>query len=137
MLRFVRENYFLVGVTEYLNEFLVLIAVHMGWEPADLYYIYCKATDLNIHAHEFQLEFPELYDELKQGTQQAQVVYESVRSEFTVMLSEVKRDFPQFDDLVAEFNRGLKVYQRAHVTPHESIYHWKPYQYVDRKEEYC
>jgi hypothetical protein len=54
-----------VGLTERINEFLVLIALHMGWDPAMMYYRYCKPTDLHIHDREFAERFPDLFEKLK------------------------------------------------------------------------
>ena len=128
-----KTNYFLVGVTERLNEFLVLLALHMGWDPAHLYYERCKPTDLGIHRSDFAKYFPILMPKLERSHKPAVEAWEWATKEFD---AHVKQLGNWFQEVVREFETGLKKYQAAHAAPNRP-YMWKMYHYLDRHTEYC
>jgi hypothetical protein len=129
---YMKAKYFLVGVVERINEFLVLIGLHMGWDLASLYYITCKPTDLDVHRKEFAHYFPELEAKLERSSRPSKEAYEWAKEEFD---SHVNRLGPWFQDLVADFKRGLSQYQIRHRHPQK--YRWTDYTYLDGHVEDC
>ena len=127
-----KSQYFLVGVVERMNEFLVLLAVHMGWDPASLYYVTCKPTDLDVHRKEFKNFFPELEAKIEQSARPSKEAYEYFKKEFD---DHVAKLGPWFKEKVREFEDGLKKYQKRHVRFKE--YRWAYYTYKDGHIEDC
>ena len=132
-IKFLKENYFLVGVTDRLNEFLVLLALHMGWDPASLYYKYCKPTDTEVHRSEFERYFPQLMPKLEKSTTIAREAYEWAKTEFD---SHVNKLGPWFKEVVAKFEKGLNEYQEA-MKDKTRPFQWKLYHYLDHHGEDC
>jgi hypothetical protein len=133
VIKYLKENYFLVGVTEYLDEFLVLLALHVGWDPASLYYVYCKPTTTDVHRAEFAHFFPDLMPKLLRSTAPVQEAYEWAKKDFE---QHVDRLGPWFKALVRKFKTGLKEYQnqkRDEARP----YQWKIHFYKDHHTEDC
>ncbi|KAH9257051.1 hypothetical protein BASA81_004872 [Batrachochytrium salamandrivorans] len=131
-----RDEYFLVGVTPMVNEFLLLLALHMGWDPTALYYVHCKPTDLDVHSGEFKERFPALYSGLEVALAKPTKVYETMRKDFIDKLAELRQVFPEFDALLIQFQTGLAAYQKKRSG--DSLpYPWKRYKYGDGHFEYC
>jgi hypothetical protein len=62
MIKHLATNFLLVAPVEYMNEFLVLIALHMGWELTDLYSPACKGpVENNARLSQFKECYPVQY----------------------------------------------------------------------------
>ena len=132
LIDYMKKNYFLVGVVERMNEFLVLLALHMGWDLSAIYYVKCKPTDLDVHRTEFARHFPDLAAKLERSAKPSMEAYEWARQEFD---SHVAQLGPWFKELVTKYEAGLKSYNRKHHHPHK--YRWMYYQYNDGHTEDC
>jgi hypothetical protein len=60
VIAYLEKNYFLVGLTEYLDEFVVLLGLHMGWDINTLYVPVCKHFEDRVTRSDFQEAFPEV-----------------------------------------------------------------------------
>src|SRR5262249_28097035 len=116
-----------------LNEFLVLLALHMGWDPAALYYIYCKPTTTDVHRSEFSHYFPQFMPKLERSTSVMNDAYLWAKQAFD---DHVKKLGPWFSDVVKNFEAGLKRYQDKHRDT-ERPYQWKYHSYLDNHREDC
>jgi len=133
IVRFLRENYFLVGVTERLNEFLMLIALHMGWDPARMYYRICKPTDIHITAEEFAYFYPDLMKKIQRATRPMMEAYETVRRDLE---DHIIRLGPWFQEVVKEFEIGLRAFQ-ASQRSNDRPFRWQIYYHIDHLGESC
>lgn len=133
MINYLKNNYFLVGVTDYLDEFLVLLALHMGWDPSALYYEHCKPTIADVRQKDFAIYFPELMPKLIRSTAPMMETYEWAKKEFESYISQLG---PWFHETVAKYKAGLKEYQEARQNK-ERPYLWKPRVYRDGHKEDC
>jgi len=126
------EQYFLVGVTEHLNAFLVLLAVHMGWDPSRLYYLRCKPQNVDVGSQRFGQEFPELHAKLEGSCATMTHVYQHAKAKFE---SHVAQLGPWFQAMVDEFEAGLKKYQADKAVGQS--FKWRVHKYIDGEYEYC
>lgn len=132
-IKFLEQNYFLVGVTDRLNEFLVLLGLHMGWDLSSLYYIYCKPTTSDVHHAEFAHYFPELMPKLEKSTTVVREAYLWAKQQFD---DHVDKLGPWFKETVRKFEEGLKDYQEKNKDP-ERPFQWKTHSYLDHHKEDC
>jgi len=128
------NNYFLVGVTERLNEFLVLLALHMGWDPQRLYYERCKPSNVDVGTAMFKRLYPALYNKVEASCAAMSAVYEHARDRFD---EHVRQLGPWFKDEVAKFENGLKRFQIQQSGPLGVSYKWRLHYYEDGKTEDC
>ena len=105
LINVLNEEYFLVGITERLNEFLVLLAVHMGWDPQNLYYKRCKPQNVDVGNATFANLFPEIHDKLKGSCGMMTEVYQQVKAQFERHVAQLG---PWFPKMVSEFEHGLQ-----------------------------
>ena len=124
------SRFFLVGVTERLNEFLVLLSAHVGWDPAKLVYRRCKSSPVTISLDEFKAAFPAEAATLESHAAFAVPAYERAREDFDAHVRKLGAWFPR---LVSTFEVALKQYQ-ATTTPREG---WTQVTYVDGVTEMC
>ncbi|KAH9251395.1 hypothetical protein BASA81_010806 [Batrachochytrium salamandrivorans] len=133
-----QRDYFLVAVTEHVNDLLVLLAWHMGWELSSMYYLRCKATDLGITQDAFRARFPELMQSLEQAMAPAREVYLTMKQEFELELALVYLQHPHLVKAKQEFEAGLAGFQNLH---HENMTtpHMQWLEYIDKSGErlYC
>jgi hypothetical protein len=128
-----KSQYFLVGVTERLNEYLVLVALANQWEFSSLYYRRCKPSNLDVKKPEFERYFPELAKKLEAASEPALHAYEWARDQFDNHVSQLGS---WFQDQVTEFEVGLKEFQNTrHAEP--GSYLWKTFHYVDGHPDTC
>lgn len=130
-----RTQYFLVGVTPMLDDFLLLLALHMGWDPTVLYYLHCKPSNLDTRAPEFKTRYAALYSAIETTVAPMTQVYNHVEADFKAKLNTLKQVFPQYDSLLKQFKAGIKQYQlerRRSMT-----YRWQSHAYKDGHSEYC
>ena len=125
-------QYFLVGLTERLSEFLVLLALIHGWDPKVLYYRKCKPTNFDLNAEQFTKYFPHLVNKLKSAMVAANEAYDWAKAEYE---SHIKTLDPWFPTMVSEFEQGLREYQKKERAP--GSYDWKDIMYRDGQSEYC
>ena len=127
-----QNQYFLVGLTERLNEFLVLLALINGWNPKVLYYRKCKPTNFDLNVAQFTQYFPHLVDKLRSATVAAKEAYDWAKSEYETHVKTLDAWFPK---MVYEFEQGLREYQKQQRAP--GSYDWKEIIYRDGRSEYC
>lgn len=132
LLAVLRQRFFLVGVADYLNEFLVLLAIHMGWSIQSIFYVKCKESNLNIGRDEFAKHFPKQFAKMSTAVQPYKEIYIQMKQEFEEHISRLG---PWFKALVAQFIAGLKAYQAAHESAIK--FKWNFYRYVDGQLEDC
>jgi len=128
------SNYFLVGVTERLNEFLVLLALHMGWDPQRLYYERCKPSNVDVGTAVFKRLYPALHRKLAASCAMMTEVYEHARDRFD---EHVRQLGPWFGAEVAKFEKGLKHFQVQRNGPSGVSYKWRLHYYEDGQSEDC
>lgn len=129
-----KTQYFLVGTTERLNEFLVILSLIYGWDPKYLYYRTCKPTNLNIHLKEFGKYYPELVEKVRVSAKPYTDGYLWAKQNFDKFVKSLGDWFPP---LVAEFEAGLKAYQDNFKKKGVPSYQWQLIQYLDGSTEYC
>jgi hypothetical protein len=129
-----KRDYFLVGVTEKLNQFLVLLALANGWEPSSLYYRKCKVSNLDVHPKPFERYFPDLLQILRQDLSPVQEAYQWAKREFEEHTAKLG---PWFMEMVEEFEMGLKEYQQKMLGNRTESYHWKEMQFLDGRTAFC
>jgi hypothetical protein len=127
------NEYWLVGIKERLNEFIVLLALHFGWDLTTMYYLPCKEMSMNITLDEFGMYFPELVAKLERMVQVESRVYLRIKNEFDKQVARLNEQF-NFTRLVNEYERGLKRYQQQNK---KSSYRWEYYRYLDGHREEC
>ena len=125
-----KTKFFLVGVTERINEFLVLLATFYGWEFKYLYYRTCKKSDLKITSEDFQKYFPDLVHTFQRNVMMYEKAYLWARDQFD---ANINRLGPRFQELVKEFEAGLKLFQDSYPTS----FKWEYVKYVDGFLEDC
>lgn len=133
VVQMLRNRYFLVGVVEHLNEFLVLLALHQGWDLASLYYRRCKPTNVEITAALFKRRNPDLYKKLYAASAVLRRAYEVAKADFEAHVARLGEWFPP---LVAQFERGLAAYQASHVN-RLAPYKWESVRLNDGTPEEC
>jgi hypothetical protein len=115
LIEILSQDYFLVGITERLNEFLVVLALHQGWDVSSLYYRKCKVTDMKINIQDFARKFPNRYREMESQLLPMKQAYEWAKNDFD---NKIKQLPSWFGDLVQQFNQGLVKYQLENQSPH-------------------
>jgi hypothetical protein len=135
---FLQQNYFLVGVTEHINTFLVLLALHMGWDLEKLYYVKCKGTDVRLSPKDLDQNFPLVMQRLREKTRVHAEVYNRVKNFFTIQVKKLDARFEGgpggLSALVTQFEKGLKAFQQSKKTP---ALPWTWYAYKDGHNEDC
>lgn len=139
LIDFLTEKYFLVGVTERIDEFLVLLAVHMGWKLSDVYYVYCKPVNIHITEAEFAWYHPNEYARLKKELEPLRAVHAHFLAEFD---KHTARLGPWFAELVQKFRAGMSVSTEANkknkfMGKKYAFYKWRKFVYLDGVEEDC
>jgi len=132
IIHILKNEYFLVGLTERLNEFLVLLALVNGWDPKVMYYRKCKPTNFDLDPRHFENYFPDLTKKLSHATNAAQVAYRWAKADYEKHVSKLG---PWFPAMVKEFETGLREYQRQQRPP--GSYAWKEIIYRDGRSEFC
>ncbi|KAH9258102.1 hypothetical protein BASA81_003665 [Batrachochytrium salamandrivorans] len=126
-----QAQYLFLGVTDKLNELLVLLAWYMKWDMEAMYYTPCKQhTDLAFSPAEFKLAFPRLYKQLSLWLAPHVRVYDAVAKAFNSEFA----SHPELASKLERFTHGLNEYQRHH---HHQSKQWQRYEYVDGMQEYC
>lgn len=133
IIKVLKSEYFLVATTEYLDEFLVLIALSQGWKLQDLYYRKCKPSNLSVHRQEFERLFPKLIAKLDKSGKPLLEAYTWARAQFA---REISKLGPAFQDKVAEFKQGLKEFQ-AEKRGQDEMYKWNEIRYRDNHRDVC
>jgi len=126
-------SFVLVGVTERLNEFLVLLALHQGWALKHLYYMRCKIQDVSVDAKVFKAHFPAAYAKLQQSTRAQAEAYEHAKALFAAHVDSLG---PWFRDVVAQYETGLRAFQNEYELARSSK-KWVQFTYIDQQTEYC
>jgi hypothetical protein len=132
LVKLIDQEYFLVGVTDRLNEFLVLLALHQGWDPSRMYYMKCK-PQYDVTVQMFGDQFPELLLKLQKASVVMREAYQYAKAKFD---SHVAQLGPWFPRLVGDFEIGLKKYQKEHELK-ENKFKWRVHRYLDGEWEYC
>ena len=128
-----KKKYFLVGVSERINEFLMVLALHMGWDPAALVYRKCKATDADVTRAAFERRYPDLGAKLAKASAPVTEAYEWAKAEFD---AHIKRMPPWFPGMVRDFEAKLKEYQKQWTVPGRP-FKWRHAKYLDGVWEFC
>lgn len=126
------REYFVVGVTDRLNELLVLLATANGWDPAALYYRNCKPNNVELDITQFEAHFPLLMAKLRRSMEVPDMVYQSAKASFEEHIQGLG---PWFSDKVKAFEMGLREFQQKQR--HAGSYEWKLMTYVDGQTELC
>lgn len=129
-----KTQYFLVGISERMNEYLVLLAEANGWDLKYLYYRKCKPTDLHVHKEEFRRYYPELVEKLERIAKPSIDAYEWAKMQFDEHVKSLGDWFPK---RVEEFERGLAEFQAKSRRDKKEAYLWKQIRYVDGHSEFC
>jgi hypothetical protein len=133
IIEYLKENYFLIAPVDRINEFLVLLGLHMGWDFKHLYYVSCKLTDLDVKRKEFESHFPRQAKKLVKATLYYNQVYEYFKAEFNEHVSMLGE---WFSLLVKDFSMRVKKYHRYYHSGLKA-YQWKTYKYSDGHMELC
>jgi len=133
-----QRDYFLVGVTERANEFLLLLVMVYGWDFSAAYYEVCKVMNFKVTVEEFKQYFPDLVEKLVQQTEIARVGYEWAKAKFE---ENMKRHFGsslEFNRTLIKFKKGLAQYQKMKLEQKpEPKARWRQVRYRDDMTEYC
>ena len=127
-----QKYFFLVAPVERMNQFLVLLAIHMGWKYESLYYVTCKPQDIDVRRSDFVKYFPHLAEKLDTATRPMAEAYRWAKESWD---SHIKRLGPWFEEEVQKFIDGLSAYQMKHHHPFK--YRWATYRYLDGHTEDC
>jgi hypothetical protein len=142
MTRYLKRNYYLVGVMGRINEFLVLLALHNGWDIHSMYYLPCKRTNLGIRTSDFAELFPNLYRKLESFSRPDRTVYERLRKEFDSHIAALEAVSKikwgrTFSDIVNEYETGLAQYQNRTMALNLKPFQWRKIVYKDKTWEDC
>ena len=127
------SRYFLVGVSERINEFLVLLALHNGWDLSAMMYRRCKTTDIEVTKPAFAAEYPELAARLEVAVRPMAEAYAWARDRFD---EHVRRMPAWFPDMVKRYEGMLAEYQKLWEVPGRP-FKWRVTWYGDGKWEAC
>lgn len=129
MTEHLHNKYFLVGVSEKVDEFLVLLALANGWDLDSIHYKNCQPSDLEVSSERLNQFFPSAVDKLKNHPQvkRAQQAYEQAKRDFE---EHVQGLGSWFTDKVEEFSQQQR---QKHSNPRK----WKKHQYMDGFQEEC
>ena len=128
-----KRNFFLVGITERINEFLVLLAIANGWDLTAVYYKKCKQSNLDVPKRVFAEYFPSLVAKLEASSQASAEAYKWATEQFD---QHVKALGPWFQQKVKEYERGLHAFQASKKTDATS-FKWQPFKYTDGHQDVC
>lgn len=126
------REYFVVGVTDRLNELIVLLAIVNGWDPAALYYRKCKPNNVELDIAQFEAHFPLQMAKLRRSVEVADTVYRYAKAAFE---EHVQGLGPWFHDKVKTFETGLREFQQKQR--HAGSFEWKLMTYIDGQTELC
>ena len=132
-IKILENKYFLVGVTERLNEFLVLLALHFGWDSKWLYYRRCKPQNVQMHSREFNKTHPDLFAKLQKASEVQRAAHQWAAAAFDRQVKALGDWFPAE---VRRFEEGLHAFQEQHVLEKRPL-KWRAYRYLDGEMEYC
>lgn len=134
ILEILRTDFFLVGVIEYLNQFLVLLALVYHWDLSAMYYRRCKQSDLRVTTEQFQEMYPTFSAKLETHNSVYKEVYEQIKKDFETNIQLLG---PWFQEKVRQFEQGLAQYQHEIENPNENSFQWKLMKYADGSVEEC
>ena len=128
-----RSAYFLVGVSERLNEFLVLLALHMGWDWRALLYKRCRPTELAVTKAALAAAYPDVVAKMERASRAMIEAHDWARREFEDRVARMPSWFP---GLVREFEAELDAFQ-ASARDDAHPFEWRVTKYVDGEWEIC
>ena len=134
---YLSNEYLLVGVTDYLDHFIVLLGLHFKWDLNEMVYHKCKS----LHGTSIKMK------SLKAAEQNAikriiapssRTIYSWAKTRFEALLAELGEPF---EDLVRAFKAEVKSRRASLETgafeSSLSLYRWEPTTYVNGYTEYC
>lgn len=129
---FLKVEYFMVGVTERINQFLVLLALVNGWDFETIYYKRCKISNLDVNRNEFKSLFPDLATKLAEATRPADEAYHWALEQFDEHVSKLGS---WFTELVTKYEKGLQEFQKSKMSDTPQL--WKIFRYADGHTDVC
>ncbi len=128
-----QNDYLLVGVTDYLDHFIVLLGLRFHWDLNEMIYHKCKSlhgTSVKLR-HLTESEQNAIKNKIGPSAHKA---YEWAKERFEALIAELGQPFA---DVVDAFKAAVKARQAEIDATVKSPYKWRPTLYANGYREYC